>query len=179
LSAATTGRPPPARRRGPLEAILFWIMLLIGVSVMAPCLLLPAWLEHQAARACLRERTERVAQLEAHLLTLEKQIEHMKTDPAYVLRLAEAEYGHLFPELARETIPVATAPARDSAVHTTAPAEPETEPPLQLAGYLEQMLARYPQSWAFVQAPTRHGLMLMAGVLIVAAIVLLGRSHPE
>jgi hypothetical protein len=35
------------------------------------------------------------------------------------------------------------------------------------------------RSWAFVQAPTRHGLMLMAGVLIVAAIVLLGRSHPE
>ena len=76
-----------------LETLMFWLMLAAGYAVLAPCLILPAWLEYEAQRAQLHDRDAALADLEAQLVQTQRQIERSQNDPAYILRLAAREFG--------------------------------------------------------------------------------------
>jgi hypothetical protein len=75
------------------NTLLFWFMLILGTAGLAPCLALPAWLERQAQIECLRAREIYLAGLQQRLVTVRKQIEHLNDDPAYIIRLAEEDFG--------------------------------------------------------------------------------------
>jgi len=163
-------------RANAIGTLFFWLMLALGAAGLAPALILPAWLEHQQARAALAAQQAQVADLEQHLRAIEKQIDHLNTDPAYLLRLAEQDFGHLrVPNV--ETIRVAPGTTSEE------PPAPEQSPApltdisvLELDRYVDEFVRRYPHAYLFVDPQARPILMLLSGALIFTAIVLLGRS---
>lgn len=164
-------------RPGPVNTFFFWLMTLLGVAVLAPCLVLPPWLEYQAQLECLKAHRQYLAALETQLRGIQKQIEHLNTDPAYVLRLAQQDFGGSFKVPDIETIPVDAGPDSEPDVPTVSIVEdaPQPEPILpELTMFLEDALRRYPYAQAFVDERTRPLLMTAGGVLLVGAIVFLG-----
>ncbi len=162
-------------RPGALNTLMFWLLLLLGTAALAPCLILPAWLERQAQAECLRAHQERIALLERRLLTTQKQIEHLNKDPAYALRLAERDFGDSLTVPGARTVRVDPAPIPDGPQGDAVPSADAGEAldglP-ELAGFLERALRRYPETRLFVHHRTRPIIMATGGGLILAAIVL-------
>jgi len=160
------------RRSDRLATILFWAMMLAGVTIVIPCLILPAWLEYQAALQLRAIRQHQVNRHEAELARLRKQREHLETDDAYALRLAQRDLN--LPPLAQR-IPVEPAPLPEPAGPDTAPvaAAEDTLAP-ELSALLDEALRRYPLAWLFTRPDTRPRLLIMGGGLILTALVLLG-----
>ena len=156
-----------------LTGALFWFMILGGAVILAPCLILPAWLEYQASLA-LRVRYEQQLELRQTKITkLRKQRNHLEKDDAYVLRLAHEQ-------LKIETPGVQRIPVEPSALpHGTAtPTEPaassEDELAPELSAIIEDVILRYPLVSMFVRPETRPSLLLIGSGLILTAIILLG-----
>ncbi len=169
-----------------VNTALFWLMLLLGTAALAPCLVLPAWLERQAQLECLRARAAYLEALQQRLQVVRKQIEHVNDDPAYVLRLAEQDFGNAIkvPEVETIWIDNGPAPGETSAPQQRSPtvsagAAPELWP--ELGVFVERAMQRYPQAHLFVDERTRPWLMGTGGMLILAGIVLLGAgaNRPE
>lgn len=167
-----------ARATG-LETLLFWLMALTGGAVLAPCLLLPPWLEHEAQReryaAALANRE--AARLAAE--RAERDMQFLKDDPAYVLRLAEQEFG-LGPAN-MITVPVGPTPPEHPDVPVpglaTRPSDAPAAPLLpELTEFVARVQARYPYTDYFVRNPSRTVFMIVGGGLLVTAIVLLGNA---
>jgi type II secretory pathway pseudopilin PulG len=161
-----------------LEALLFWLMLLTGAAVLAPCLVLPAWLEYQAQLERRQAAVAYLAALEFRLDAAQKQIEHLHNDPAYVMRLAEQEFGRALDAADSETIYVAPSPEDDTPLPPMPPRyDPNSAGDVvpELSAFLEQVVQRYPHACVFAVGRTRPFLMAIGGILIVTAVLLLGR----
>lgn len=161
------------------KTLLFWLTILLGTAALAPCLIMPAWLERQAQLEYLKAHEEYLAGLRYRLRTTQKQIEHLNNDPAYLLRLAEQEFGGGIAVPNVETILIDPGPAVTSTPPPTitgadpnAPREEKLLP--ELAAILDQAMQRHPVAQIFVDARTRPLLMGIGGVLLLTGIVLLG-----
>lgn len=164
------------------KTLLFWLTILLGTAALAPCLILPAWLERQAQLEYLRAHEEYVAALRYRLQTTQKQIEHLNSDPAYILRLAEQEFGGSIAVPNVETILIDPGPASAAGQPPlpagTDPNAPRDEKLLpELAAFLDQAMQRYPYAQVFVDSRTRPLLMGIGGVLLLTGIVLLGLAN--
>ena len=161
-------------RSNRVSVCLFWLMVLLGTATLAPCLLLPAWLEYQATLDLRALRTYQVQRREAELANLRSQREHLRTDDAYVLRLAREQLNIEIPGV--ERIPVEPASLAEPAAAAVYPPLPVAEDELvpELSALVEQVFQRHPLMRMFVRPETRPSLMLIGGGLIVSAIVLLG-----
>ena len=139
---------------------------------------MPAWLERQAQIEYLRAHEEYLAALRYRLQTTQKQIEHLNNDPAYLLRLAEQEFGGGIAVPNVETILIDPGPAASSTppMPTSAdPNAPRDEKLLpELAAFLDQAMQRHPYAQVFVDSRTRPLLMGIGGILLLTGIVLLG-----
>jgi hypothetical protein len=159
--------------------LLFWLMTLTGGGALAACLILPAWLEHQATLQLHAQAEDRIAELEARLQVLEKQIEHLRHDPAYVERLAREEFGLATPGV--QTIlldrpdALGSQPAPTMVEEETGSGDQEDRP--ELSAVIGEMLERYPGTSVFVLDQTRPIVMVMSAVLLLAAILLLHRGR--
>ncbi|MCK4342474.1 MAG: hypothetical protein KAY37_12210 [Phycisphaerae bacterium] len=168
-----------ARTRG-LETVLFWAMLLLGTAVLAPCLILPPWIEYQAQLERRKAAEAYVAALEQRLRAAEKQIDHLQNDPAYLLRLAQREFGDDIPTPGAETILIDPSPNEPAALSddetgiATDAAGEEFLP--ELSTFLERVIRRYPRARLFVDSRSRPVLMGLGGALLLTAMVLLGRA---
>lgn len=165
------------------RSVIFWLMLLAGAALLAPCLILPPWLEYQAQLERHRAAEAYLTAVEEQLRAAEAQLEHLQNDPAYVLRLAEQELGAGAAVPGVETIAVedglGSANGPESAARgreVGGGAGDELLP--EWADYVERVLARHPYAQAFVRSPARPVLMGGGGVLILTAILLLGATHP-
>lgn len=161
------------------NTLLFWLMLLLGTAGLAPCLALPAWLERQAQIECLHARQAYLAGFQERLQTIRKQIEHLNDDPAYILRLAEQDFGGALKVSDLETVWMDPGPAETTSPPlTAADAPPEGSDQLwpELDVFIDATLRRYPEAQLFVDDRTRPWIMGTGGALIVLAIVLLGLS---
>jgi hypothetical protein len=162
-------------RWGGRVTLLFWLMALIGGAALAACLVLPAWLEHQAALQLHWQAEEQVARLEARLRVVQKQIGHVRHDPAYVERLADGEFGLTTPgvqtiALDRQDSSASQPTAADMATHTLPLNDVGERDSSRLVG---DVLKRYPAASVFVLDETRPIVMAMSAVLLLAALLLL------
>ncbi len=158
-----------------LGDILFWFMVLAGAGLLVPCLVLPAWLEYRASLQLRALHEQCVLRLEAELIKLRKQREHLGIDDAYVLRLAHEQLNIETPGVVR--IPLETGGLAESELAAAAlppvwPPEDELAP--QLSAIVGELLGGYPLTGMFVWPETRPVLMLLGGGLILAAVVLIG-----
>jgi hypothetical protein len=161
------------------KTLLFWLVILLGTAALAPCLILPAWLERQAQLEYLHAHEEYLAALRYRLQATQKQIEHLNNDPAYLLRLAEQEFGGGIAVPNVETILIDPGPAASGTTPPSAasadPNAPRDEKLLpELTAFLDQAVQRHPYAQIFVDSRTRPLLMGIGGVLLLTGIVLLG-----
>lgn len=164
-----------------IETIMFWLMATMGGGALALCLIMPPWLEYQAQLERLKVADAQVVALDQRLAATRKQIEHLREDPAYVLRVARQEFGQSIEAPGTQTFavePIAAATTADPLPSTAVPPEPEEVLP-ELSVFLAQVIARYPQVGLFVSEQTRPTVMGLSTVLLVTAIVLLGRPSPR
>jgi cell division protein FtsB len=168
-------------RASVLNTVLFWLMVLLGTAALAPCLVLPAWLERQAQIECLHAREAYLATLQRRLQMLHKQIEHLNDDPAYILRLAQQDFGSALKVPDVETIPIEPGVAPDDAtLQPPMPARsPEDEDQLlpDLTVFVEEAMHRYPYAWMYLDEKTRPVLMGLGGILLLNGIILLGLAN--
>lgn len=168
-------------RRG-LETLIFWLMALVGGGALAPCLILPPWLEYKAQLERRRAADAHVAELQQRLRSAEKQLDHLRNDPAYLLRVAEAEFGTRLDTTGAQTVLVEPSPTDRPELRVETPAAPhaaaapDPEPLPELSIYVEQMLLRYPHAHLFVDPHTRPVIMGLGGALVLTAVGLLGRA---
>lgn len=160
------------------EAILFWSMALVSGAALALCLLLPPWIEYQAELQRRQIADAQLAVIEQRLASARRQIDHLRDDPAYVLRLARQEFGQAVDTPGTETMWIDADPSTDAPPPpaTTAPASERDVLP-ELSAVLSEMTQRYPHVSLFVSDATRPGVMLMATILLLTAVVLLGRPR--
>lgn len=159
-------------RGSPLTTALFWLMFLVGGASLAVGLYLPPWLENRELHAHLTAARERVDALSQRLTALEVQIEHHKTDPAYVERLARQEFG--ITTEGRETVLIESAqPAEAFAPELELPAPDRSS---QIESAIETASQTHPVMSLYLRENTRPIVLGMSLVLMVAAIALLGRS---
>ncbi len=184
-------------RSGRGAALLFWLMALTGIAALAACLILPPWLEHQAALQLHADARRHVAELEARLQVLEKQIAHLRNDPAYVERLAHEEFGITTPGVQtilldrsasaashpadpnRDRQRAASDPnrARKKAARNTPADDYGAEPP-ELSTLVAELLERQPLVSVFVLDQTRPIVMAMSAALLLAAVLLFRTRRP-
>jgi hypothetical protein len=157
-----------------LSALVFWAMVLLGGAVLAPCLILPAWLEYEASLDLRALRQQQVERRQAEVEKLRKQREYLETDEAYVLRLARDNLNIEIP--GAQQIVVDPSPLAGSSA-TTAPAGPSSRPAdelvPELSALVENLMQRYPLAQVFVHPKTRPPLLFIGAGLILTAIVLL------
>jgi len=139
------------------------LMLLVGGGALFACELVPAWLEYREARQVLAAAQRQYAQLEQRLIRVNKQLEHLERDPAYVERLARQDFGLHTPGVERIRIDV-SAKAGQANAEGRMPAG--TEP----AGAPAQ---HNPLVAVFVLEQTRPILAgLSAGMVLIALLLL-------
>ncbi len=163
-----------------LETLLFWLVALTGFAALAPCLVLPPWVEYQAQLARRKEAEEYVTVLKARAEAKQKQIEHLQHDEAYLLRVAQQEFGGAIRTPNAETVFIGPSPEGSEPLPGVGPTlanDPCSRDVLpELSAFIEEASLRYPYTRLFVQDSTRPVLMGMGTLLLVTAVVLLGRA---
>ncbi len=173
-------------RLGPGAAVLFWLMCAASGASLALWLILPAWVEYQAAcDAVERARGENLA-LRQQLTASQRQIEHLLHDRDYQERVAQGELGFERPDVERlivQPAPTASSTPADAARQAaagqagSAGAACTDETPLARAQGLAAWLAEHARGNRFlaiyVLDETRPIVFLISLVALLAAIVLL------
>ncbi|MBK8914921.1 MAG: septum formation initiator family protein [Phycisphaerales bacterium] len=155
-------------------AASFWLLVAASAALLAPCVLLPAWVEHRAARAAHGEAQQRVLSLAAENVRLARVIDHHRNDPAFIERHARREFGLTPPGV--EAIPSPAQPTAYADIENSdAPPPPPTIISAEMEARVEALLQRFPQAQTFLD-PHKRPLILAAGTaLALIALVLLGR----
>ncbi len=167
-----------------LPAALFWTLIIMALAGLAPCLIFPAWMDYQKALRLRAVRLNSSQRLAAEVAAQQKQITHLHIDEAYRERILHEEVGLDPPGI--ETILVdrrrrpnePAGPTRPS-LRRFAPSDDDRFPALTTIA--TSALKRYP-NWThvFILDETRPLVLGMSGVLLVSAILLLGkRQRPE
>ena len=154
---------------------LFWFMLISGGLILAPAMILPAWVEYQAALDLRARHAEQVARWEAEITRLRKQREYLENDDSYALRLAYEDLNVNVPGI--ERIPVtpvedADPPPADGTEQVFIQPPEELAP--ELSALVETLLDRYPLAGMFLWPQTRPSLLFIGAGLVFTAIVLVG-----
>ncbi len=163
-----------------LREILFWTAALLGAGLLAPSLILPAWLERQGQLEYLQREQELIAALKYRLQATRTQIEHVEKDPAYVLRLAQQEFGGGVPGPGGDTVVVepGASTAEDALPPEVAESVTADDVLPELSAVVAQVMQRYPHAQMFVDY-RRGPLMAMGGVLVLTAVLLMGLTDGD
>ena len=78
-------------------AIVYWLLICMGVSSLAMCVLWPEWREHQAIRTAEQVQRRRVESLRSTLREERRRLEALQDDPAVIARLARRELNYRGP----------------------------------------------------------------------------------
>jgi hypothetical protein len=156
--------------------LMFWLMVLLGGALLAPGLILPAWLEYRASVDLRTLRQHQVDARQAEITKLRIQREHLETDDAYVLRVAREDLNIETPGVQR--VRVEPEPGTEDDVGAVGPpgAPNEKDDPVpELSALVEELMVRYPLAVrVFLRPETRPPMMFIGAGLVVTAVVLLG-----
>ena len=90
-------------------AIVYWLLVWMGVSSLAMCALCPEWREYQAIRTAEQVQRRRVESLRRTLREERRRLEALQDDPAVIARLARRELNYRGPSDRLVSVKVANA----------------------------------------------------------------------
>jgi hypothetical protein len=150
--------------------LVFWWLIIMAVAAFAPCMLLPAWREYQAAELAERVGAHQVALAEAELDALERELDAIRNDPVVVSRLARREL-----ELRGPGDDVVAVPVSRTVHRAVAPSPPlsldPVKPPVAVAR-LARYLPDLNYDAVFCESPTRETVLFMSAGLFTLSFVL-------
>jgi len=85
-----TRSPTNSRHRG---AVVFWLLLLMSVAALAPCVLLPEWRQLQALQLAEQAQQVRVGRMQELVGRERTLLGAMRSDPAVAGRIARRDLG--------------------------------------------------------------------------------------
>lgn len=149
------------------RSITFWLLIVLGLCVLTPCVLLPAWREHQTADVRHRMLAQRVELAEQRVAKQRKMLEALHSDPAAITRAAMRELDYTLP--GQDFVIVETAPPAQLDAQL-APIEPK---PLPVSlRRLADLLPDLDYDAVFCRRPIRSIMMTMSAGLIAAAFAI-------
>lgn len=167
------GTKSESSHREPLSApILFWGLLLLGTSGLAPAILLPQWRAYEST--CVAEQREQHRhQRMADAVAQERRLlDGLRTDPALVERVAQRDLS--VRPMGGDIVPVSAAthvPEGGDEGFVPAPVAPPT--------WVQPTLARLPAldyDAVFCEPPTRTIIIVLSLGVMCTALLLYGRS---
>ncbi len=170
-------------RSGFFAGLLFWFMALAGGLTLAPCLILPAWIEYRAALDAHVVAEKRLRDLQERHTGNERKIEHQRNDVAYLEREARRLFGVSAPGVDSIIVESDESSERQAAQREAestlaamrAARQAELLP--EASRLFEDVLNRHPLARIFVLDQTRPVVMSMGAALLLAAIFLVGPAR--
>jgi hypothetical protein len=158
-------------RSNPAITLLFWTMFVVGGLSLAVGMILPVWLEYRVEISRRDEAYQRLEDVKKQLVALERRIDHLQNDPAYLERVASREFGFGAPPTEDAVaVQVVEAPA-------TSPVLLEAQRPAdRVVAVIDEATQTHPLIRLYLLDETRPLVMGMSAGLLAAAILLLGRN---
>lgn len=163
---------PPARDTG--RGFVFWMLTIMGVAVLAPCVLLPEWRTYEQILETEAAYQERTDALRADLEREQRLLEALRTDPGVVARLAQRDLG--FRRTDERAVEV-FALTDDGQPHTATTAAPDATP-----AWLDRLLAPLPDldyDRVFCDDESRPALIAMSVMVLATAFTLFIRARSQ
>ena len=165
----TTGEAVPAGG-GPVP----WLLMMMAVTVLAPCILLPEWRDYEALQLSRQAERHRLEAMQAVVEKERRTLEAIQTDPAVIARMAQRELG--FQPSGSTPVPVV---ADMPAVEVDESFTPEPIPPPAFLARLLSYLPDYDYDAVFCEPRSRLVLVVMCTALIGVALWLPGRRTAD
>ena len=155
-------------------AIIFWLLILMGVTAFAPCVLLPEWRQYQELHAAEQVAAHHASAMHAQVERERRMLDAVRTDPGVVTRLAKRDLGYRNVDESLIDLHVETV------IRLAEPAFVPTPPtPPALIASVVSSLPRFDADAVFCDPRTRPTVMTLAICVIVAAFVLFGHRSAE
>ena len=169
-SPHTGGRFRTERRPG---GAVFWLLLVMGLSTFAACIVLSEWRQYQAIQVTRQREQYRLDQLQHRVDTERRNLEALQTDPAVVTRIAQRDLGFHRPGQPSVAVQTAGRVAGLSTWHEPPFVATPVNPPewVRRAG---SVLPRFNYDAVFCEGGARSIVMVMSVALIVIAFALFG-----
>jgi hypothetical protein len=177
--AEREARPAP----GIGGAIVFWVMVLTGLSAFAPCVLMPEWRKLQALDVAKQCQEHRVAVLRREVERERQRLEAIRTDPAVLMRVAQRDLGYRRPHEQDVTVGSSEADAETLriAIAGAGTPDPGFQPhALQPSPWVQRKLQHLPAlsyENIFCDPQTRLVVMSLAVAELAIAFLLFGRPR--
>ena len=146
--------------------LVFWLLIGLGLAGLAPCLVLPAWRSYQHAELGERIKARQVNIAQADVTRRRSQLEHLRSDPGVVTRLAQRELEYRIP--GASAIEMDLPDPNDNRRHAVALAP--VNPPIPVAR-LVALLPDLDYDALFCRKPTSTWIAVMSAVVFMAAFV--------
>jgi hypothetical protein len=167
-------RIPQRRKEGPQQGggLVFWLMVGMGITAFAPCIILPEWRAYQLLRIAEQEQEHRLACLQRRVEHERRLLDAMRGDPAVVARLAQRDLRF---RRQNEQFVMVDVPRAEPELDE--PFEPKPVQPHPLVARAAARLPDLDYDRIFCDPQTRPIIMGMSLSLIVLAIILFGRGE--
>jgi cell division protein FtsB len=159
-------------------AFLYWLMIGLAFAVLAPAMIVPAWLEYRGALQTRALRQAQLAQLAERRAMLEKQLRHLQDDEAYVEQVARKELGIETPGVTTIYVQADAPRQRDAEPVYINPYAGDIFP--WLSEVLDDLVTRRPHLIRPLLDPHARFVMICASVaMIVCTVLLLGPQRRD
>ena len=168
------GEPLPTESERPHgSGIVAYLLMFMGLSTLAACVLLPEWRAYQAMHRAEQVEWNRAESMRRVVERERRLLEATRDDPGVIARLAQRELGFRRPG---ELSVLVSVPQKSVAHETAFTPDPVPLPRslARLAGYLPD----YNYDAVFCDNQTRAIIMAMSVALTCLALCLPGSSAP-
>jgi len=162
----------------PGHVVMFWVLTGMAVTIFAPCVLVPVWIEAEEVRAYERSLAGVIGGLEAQITENDARTEALRADPLVNDRISRRELNHrsngeritAFSPEELKSLPLRM--SESAGVETEQ--QNQTAPGWALA--VQRWLPDWPWRKLFAESPNRTVMLLMAAGLLLSAFFLYGHS---
>ena len=166
-------------------AIVYWLLVGMGVSSLAMCVLWPEWREYQAIRTAEQVQRKRVDSLRSTLREERRRLEALRDDPAVIARLARRELNYRGPSDRLVAVKVVHAAPNvrrslDLSFNGESSAGPDRDlQPLSISPPFAAFLPQYDYDHVFSDDRCRWVLATLSVGLLTVAVILFRRRPSE